>query len=116
MHKINSIGNEPKQKITLLLNENTQTPFTLEYRANQTGWFFSFEFDGQTYQNIRLTTSYNILRGYKNWLDFGIRCDTTDGQEPIDIDDFITGYASIYLLTKEDVETIESNYYVKTTA
>ena len=53
------------------------------------------------------------MRAYKNWLPFGIRCDTLDGLEPMDINDFSSSYASIYILTKEDVNTVESNYYVK---
>lgn len=116
MYKINSLGSEPRQKITVLLNNNSQIPLTFEYRANQLGWFFGFEYNGQTYSNIRLTTSYNILRAYRNWLPFGIMCLTNDGLEPMDITDFVTGYATIYVLTPDDITTIESNYYVKVSA
>ena len=31
----------------------------------------------------------------------------------IDLDDFVTGYATVYLLTREDVQAIEGNYYGK---
>ena len=40
-------------------------------------------------------------------------CVTPDMEEPIDLDDFISGYATVYLLTKQDVQTIEGNYYGK---
>lgn len=113
MYKINKLGQEPKQQITVLLDDNTRIPLTFEYRANQLGWFFGFEYNGEIYSNIRLTTSYNILRAYRSWLPFGIRCDTIDGLEPIYITDFVTGYASVFLLDKADINTIESNYYVK---
>ena len=113
MRKLNSLGSEPKQQVTALLDDNSRLPLYFEYRPNQLGWFFGFEYNGVTYQNIRLTTSYNILRGYRNWLNFGIRCDTVDGLEPMDLNDFATGYATIYILSKEEVNTIESNYYVK---
>ena len=116
MYKINSLGSEPRQEVTLLLADGTRMPFTIEYRANQLGWFFGFEYNQIKYQNIRLTTSYNILRAYRSWLPFGIRCSTLDGLEPMDLDDFSSGYATIYLLPKEDVEAIESNYYVKVSA
>lgn len=113
MYKINSLGSEPKQQVTVILADGSRLPLYFEYRANQLGWFFGFEYNGIQYQNIRLTTSYNILRGYKNWMPFGIRCDTLDGLEPMDINDFSSGYASLYILTKEDVNTTESTYYVK---
>lgn len=113
MYQFTSLGNEPKQQIIMIVDENIRVPFNFEYKSNQLGWFFGFQYGDVNYQNIRLTTSYNILRAYRNWLPFGLRCDTTDDEEPMGIDDFTSGYASVYLLTKEDVQTIESNYYQK---
>lgn len=113
MYKLNSLGNEPKQQITLLTEENTRVVLSFEYKANQLGWFFGFEYNGEKYENIRLTTSYNILRAYRNWLPFGIMCATNDNFEPLDLNDFATGYASVFILTKEDINGIESNYYTK---
>lgn len=113
MFKFTSLGNQPKQTITMVLDNNTNVVFNFEYKAICQGWFFGFRYGDVDYQNIRLTTSYNILRAYRNWLPFGLRCDTVDDEEPMSIDDFINGYANVYLLTKEDVQTIESNYYRK---
>lgn len=113
MYKFVNLGNEAKQEITKILEDETQVVFTFEYKPNQLGWFFGFQYGDVNYQNIRLTTSYNILRAYRNWLPFGLRCDTTDDEEPMNIDDFVNGYANVYLLTKQDVQTIESNYYQK---
>lgn len=113
MYQITSLGNEPKQKITMIIDDNIRVPFTFEYKPNQLGWFFGFQYGDINYQNIRLTTSYNILRAYQNWLPFGLRCDTADDEELMDIDDFASGYAKVYLLTKQDVQAIEGNYYQK---
>ena len=114
MIKITTLASEPKQKLSIMINNSLLT-LTFEYKVNQLGWFFGFEYEGQKYQNIRLTTSYNILRAYRNWLPFGIACQTIDGFEPMDLDDFVTDYASVYLLSKEDVNTVEGKYYVKAT-
>ena len=97
----------------MIINDNIRVPFYFEYKSNQLGWFFGFQYGDVNYQNVRLTTSYNILRAYRNWLPFGLRCDTADDEEPMSIDDFVNGYANVYLLTKEDVQTIENNYYKK---
>lgn len=113
MFKINSLGAEPKQQVTVLLDDNSRIVLDFEYKANQLGWFFGFEYKDVNYQNIRLTTSYNILRAYRNWLPFGIACNTLDGEEPMDIDDFITNYANLYILIKDDIDKIESEYYTK---
>lgn len=116
MYLLNNLGNEPKQKLIMMLEDNTRLQMTFEYKENQQGWFFGFVYGDTSYQNIRLTTSYNVLRAYRNWLPFGLRCDTVDEGEPIGIDDFVTGYANVCLLTRDDIQTIEGNYYVKTTA
>ncbi len=113
MYELTQLGNEPKQQLEMILANQEQVRLYFEYKANQLGWFFSFEYDNEKYQNIRLTTSYNTLRAYRNWLPFGLRCDTTDDEEPMYIDDFLIGYAKVYLLTKQDVQAIEGNYYKK---
>ena len=113
MYLFTQLGNEAKQEIKMILDNSNTVTFTFEYKPNQLGWFFGFRYDDVNYQNIRLTTAYNILRAYKTWLPFGLRCDTLDGEEPLDQDDFISGYATVYLLTKSDVEAIEGNYYAK---
>lgn len=113
MYQLTSLSNEPKQQIIMMIDDNIRVPFNFEYKSLCQGWFFSFKYGDVNYQNIRLTTAYNILRAYRNWLPFGLRCDTADDEEPMNIDDFATGYAKVYLLTKQDVQTIESNFYQK---
>lgn len=113
MFKFTQLGSEPKQQLEILLDDGSRVQFYFEYRANQLGWFFGFTYNDISYQNIRLTTSYNVLRAYRNWLPFGLRCDTVDMNEPTDIEDFETDYAQVYLLTKQDVQAVEGNYYAK---
>ena len=113
MYQITQLDNTPKQEITMLLDDNSQVTFNFEYKSNQMGWFWGFKYSNYNYQNMRLCTSYNLLRAYRSYLPFGLRVDTPDMEEPTDISDFITGYATVYLLTKQDVQTIESNYYAK---
>lgn len=113
MYRITQLDNNPKQKIRMLLENGNEVLFHFEYKSNQQGWFFGFTYGDVNYQNIRLTTSYNILRAYRNWLPFGLRCDTVDSFEPMDINDFISGYATVYMLTPEDITAIEGQYYAK---
>lgn len=114
MYKFVNLGSEARQEVTKILDDGSLVKFTFEYKPNQLGWFFGFEYGDINYQNIRLTTTYNILRAYRNYLPFGLRCDTLDNGEPMDLNDFASGYATVYLLTKQDVQAIEGNYYVKT--
>lgn len=113
MYKFTSLGNEPRQQVTMILDDNSRVVFTFEYRANQLGWFFGYQYEDYTQENIRLVTSYNMLRAYNARLPFGLRCDTVDGEEPMDIEDLTNGYATLYLLTRADCRAIESEYYAK---
>lgn len=113
MYQLTQLDSQPRQQIEMILDNQDRVVLTFEYKANQLGWFFGFKYGDVNYQNIRLTTTYNLLRAYRNWLPFGLRCDTPDMEEPMNIDDFTTGYATVYLLTKEDIQAIEGNYYAK---
>lgn len=113
MYQLTQLDSQPRQQIEMILDNQERVLFTFEYKSNQLGWFFGFKYGDINYQNIRLTTTYNILRAYRNYLPFGLRCDTQDDEEPMTIDDFTTGYSTVYLLTKAEVQAIEGNYYVK---
>lgn len=113
MDKIDTFGDEAKQKITMFLDNGERVVFSFEYRPNQLGWFVSYEYKDHKQSNIRLVTNYNILRTYSNYLPFGLRCDTIDKEEPMDLDDFSSGYASVFLLQKDDIQNIEANFYAE---
>ena len=115
MYQFTQLDENPKQQIKMLLDNGEEVTFYFEYKANQMGWFFGFAYGDIVYQNIRLVTHYNMLRYYE-YLPFGLRCDTLDNFEPMDIDDFVSGYATVYLLTQSDVKAIEGAYYAKTSA
>ena len=113
MFLITQIDDNPKQQIRMSLTEGDSVVLYFEYRANQQGWFWGFEYGDVNITNMRLVTSYNLLRNYSSWLPFGLRCDTQDGFEPMDKTDFATGYAVLYLLDKEDIAAIETTDYGK---
>lgn len=116
MNQLTQIDNNPNQKIRMLLEDGSDVIFYFEYRANQQAWFWGFEYGDVKIQNMRLVTAYNLLRSYKSWLPFGLRCDTIDGFEPMDLNDFLSGYATLMLLNADDVNATESTYYGKITA
>ena len=113
MYQLTLIDNSPKQKIRMLLNNGKSVVLHFEYRPNQQAWFFGFEYGDVNIQNLKLVTSYNMLRNYRTWLPFGFRCDTIDGFEPMDLNDFINGYAVLFLLDETDISEIEHKYYAK---
>lgn len=83
---------------------------TVEFVASQRGWFYSIEYPGWTgVSRRRLVASPNMLRQFRGVIPFGISCNVSDGQEPINKDDFTSGRVQIYILnTAEDIAEMES--------
>lgn len=109
MRQINTISDAPNQNTVIVLDDGTKINFTMNYFANQQGWFYSINYNNSQFvaNNRRMVTSPNMLNAFQNIIPFGLSVTTTDGYEPIFIDDFITGRASLYVLDEADVLLIE---------
>lgn len=105
MKKIGTITDAPNQNLVIVLDDGTKINLVLNYYSNQSGWFFSLNYNNSQFvvNNRRLVTSPNMLYAFQNIIPFGLAVTTTDGYEPIFIDDFITGRASFYVLNQADV-------------
>lgn len=110
MTQITTITDAPNQNIVITLGDGTTINLTLNFYANQSGWFYSLSYNSGAFivNNRRLVTSPNMLSQFQNIIPFGIAVTTTDGYEPIYIDDFITKRASFYVLTADDVALLQS--------
>ena len=116
MQIVTGINDNPSQVFSLSIPDGTTATFTLSYRPNQKGWYYDMSWDGKNpsfqLNGCRLTVFPNILRQFKNQLTFGIACLTTDGYEPMNLEDFNTKYANLYILTQAEVENIETSIIV----
>lgn len=111
MNLIDNLTGEPTQITTLDLGDGTFAVLTLAYRPSVQRWVISitdgeFEVDG-----INLCVSPNALRQWKNQIEFGIMCISTDGLDPFFIDDFTSGRVSLYLLNAADVASFEASFF-----
>jgi len=109
MKQIQSITDDPKQKMTFILENGDKVIISLEFISGQKGWFLSLEYGSFKVRNRRVVTSPNMLRAFKNILPFGIACITADKQEPIYKDDFSTGRAEMFILNETDIDYVETN-------
>lgn len=102
---------DPNQNIIIVLNDGTSLNMNLNYFAGQQGWFYSINYNNGQFivNNRRVVTSPNMLSAFKNTIQFGIACTTSDGYEPIFIDDFVTSRAKFYILENTDVLTISES-------
>lgn len=111
MRYLNKINSDARQRFTLTGNGGESIIMTLRYMPTQEAWFADFEHEGRSIKGVKVVSSVNILRKYRNLISYGIQCETVSGRDPSFIDDFLTQEASLYLLSADEVETFERLVY-----
>lgn len=106
MKLISNIGSENQQAMTVIRENGKKFNLSLFYSSQQAGWFLTLEDAelGKTIKNIRIVTSGNLLHQWRNILKYGISCAVDDNQEPFFQNDFSSGRANLYVLTRSEVE------------
>lgn len=108
---INRITDNAIQRIFLTGLEGERIQMTLRYMPTQEAWYADFLRGDFDLKGVRIVNSINLLRQYKNIIDFGILCDTTNGLDPIRPDDFLTQNAKLNLLDASEVQAIEEAFF-----
>lgn len=111
MVTIDNISDDSSQKISISLDDGTVVVLTLNYRPAIQRWTVDvvrtdsseFEVNG-----LMICVHPNLLRQWRNLIPFGLACTTIDGVDPIDINDFVSGRATLYILGSDNVTAIES--------
>jgi hypothetical protein len=111
MKQITEITDDYNQKLDIVTEDNQSFELKLTYSDQQQGWFYSIAFEDIAINGSRLVTGANILRSYQNVLPFGIAVTTDDLSEPVFLDDFSTQRVGFFLLTEEEVQGIETDFY-----
>lgn len=107
MYLISQLTQDPLQNTTLILPNGNPCQLTINYNDRQIGWFITNLTYGTFVLNgIRITTSPNFLSQWRNIIPFGMACYTTNNFEPTHIQDFFSGYATLYILDQTEVEDI----------
>ncbi len=105
---IQGLTNDAKQKMNLILPSNgKKVEVHLEFKPQQVGWFLSFTYETFSCSGLRICSSPNVLRQYKNLIPFGLACFVEADQEPMFQTDWSSARANLYLLTTEEVQNLE---------
>lgn len=108
MFVINNITSDAKQIQSVILFNGKNLSLYMEYKPQQLGWFMSLSYLGTfILNNIRITTSPNMLHQFKNLIPFGLACFVEGNQEPLLQDDFITQRAQLFILDTSEIQEFE---------
>lgn len=109
MKILNGISDQPKQVMTLTLADGSKAVWSLNYRAQQIGWFWDLTWNSQPVAlGQRLVASPNILRSFINQIPFGLSVLTQGNVEPLNLEDLSDGTTEIVLLEGDDLSLVET--------
>lgn len=109
MYIVNNITANSKQAQNVLLPDGTSITVRFEYKPLQSGWFFTeITYGNFTLHGLRMCTAPNILRQFRNMIPFGIMVATQNNAEPTQQMDFFSGFAQMYVLTKDEIAQMET--------
>ena len=109
---IDAIENDLNQKIVCVQENNETFDLTLRHDATSQKWYFGIEKDDFIINNATLVLHPNILRQFKNIINFGLMVVSNDGLDPAFENDFISR-VSVYILSQDEVEEFEERYFNK---
>lgn len=111
MEQITSLSNSNTQSMVITTSVIANLQLDLQYYATQRSWMYSVHHENFAIDNQRLHLSWNILDKYKNILPCGLYVKSLDGGEPLFQNDFTYPRIQIFLLNKDEVETIHDLYF-----
>ncbi len=108
MKRIDNLTDARSQITRIPLDDGTLVTFTVTFNATTERWYVDIEHEDFVTRGVAITVAPNILRAFRGTIPFGLACTTTDGVDPILIDDFISGRATLFVLNSTEVGEVET--------
>jgi hypothetical protein len=110
MQTLDTITNDAFQRHSIIIDNGQnrqQVQLDLRYNPTQAGWYADITTTGFSLTGVRLCTHINLLRQFKRVIAFGLQISCDNNYEPFDINDFLTGRATLSFLNAAEVAEIE---------
>lgn len=111
MRLIDRLTDAAYQQSILTGNPGQNITLTVRFLPSQQLWMADIVYNDFALYGIGLVNAYNLLRGYRNNIPFGLLLATDDGQDPYVLNAFSSGYAKLYLLDADEVALIEADFF-----
>lgn len=110
MVKITGLSSNPYQIFTINSpnGDGKTIDFELMYHPRTQEWVLNIVYGNFAANGIHLVRGPNIIHKYKRSWGWGLCVTCTDNFEPFLINDFSTDRVAIYLLTTEEIETVDT--------
>ena len=111
MYFLQGLNQDSPQPVIIPLAGLANAQMTLTFSPTQNLWYFDLVWNDFEVDGCVVVSTPNLLRQWENILPFGIGCYCQDGQDPYGIDAFSSGNAQMYLLTADELPTVEASLY-----
>lgn len=111
MNTITGISAQPKQQLSFVLDDGSQVSAYLEYRPQQLGWFLNLAWGDWSVNGLRVVSTPNLLRQWRNVIPCGLSILTQSNADPLNSTDFSTAVSVMVLLNAADVLLVEASAY-----
>lgn len=112
MTTVTGISSQPKQQLSFVTEDGSQVSVYLEYRPQQLGWFANMAWGSWEVNGLRLVSSPNILRQWRNIIPFGLAIISAKSTDPLNLTDFADATSVMVFLTAADVTLVEETAFV----
>lgn len=109
MRRLNNLTDAADQLMTITLDDGSALQLELFYRAGIQRWTIDIVHPLLTMYGFNLALGPNILRQWKNVIPFGIAVQSTNGLDPLNVEDFVEGNSLISILSADEVQAVEDN-------
>jgi len=111
--QITTIGAEAKQSFSFILDNSKPVAIELQYIDSQLAWFMNINYNSGEHiiNGIRIVSALNLLSQYAKILPFGITISMVQGFDPFNIDDFVKGRATFYIMSIEEIDGLKQTLY-----
>lgn len=107
MNRIDNLTSARSQITRLPLADGTIVTLTVNYNPNTQRWMVDVLYGDFITRGVGITVGPNIFRAWRKILPFGLACTTTNGVDPVLVDDFESLRATLYLLDSDEVVGVE---------
>lgn len=110
MRLIDNLTDSADQTTTLILADNTAATLRLRFRPRTQRWVADVGYApaGLQVYGLNVCSLPNILRPWRRLIPFGLAVMTPGFlTDPFQLEDFLTGRATIYMLDAADVAAVE---------
>lgn len=119
MIQLTTLNDSPNQETTVQLADGSVVTLRFIYRPSVQRWSVDVEHEsiapGGKIDGKGLCTHPNLLRQWRNTIPFGLSVISTDQQDPVSLQDFVSGRITVYVLDQSagntDVTDIEENVF-----